>query len=278
MSRDDHAFISGLIKKYRPKKIVEVGVDTGGTSVLIIKSLEMIECKSKFISVDIDVYRKGYKVGYILNKFENSGLVDHSLLTGKLLLDRMDEIGDNIDLTILDTAHKIPGEIFEFLTILPFMSKNGIILMHDINLSNLYALDIKKVLNSFSSIATKVLFPAISGEKFYNCDERGFNNIGAVRINEHTMPNIGNVFFTLTNIWYLEVKKEIIEKYRIYFEKYYPEEYVSFFNIYASQQSQYKHNIALVRKYFSFYNKCFRNLQEIYRTMKKLLKTNYTQT
>jgi predicted O-methyltransferase YrrM len=30
MSRDEHAFLCGLIRTYRPKKIVEVGVARGG--------------------------------------------------------------------------------------------------------------------------------------------------------------------------------------------------------------------------------------------------------
>ena len=54
MEQSSHAFICGLIKKYRPKKILEVGVNQGGTSVVILQALASLNLKSKLHSVDIN--------------------------------------------------------------------------------------------------------------------------------------------------------------------------------------------------------------------------------
>lgn len=42
MTRWESGFLCGLLKKFKPKKILEVGVAGGGTSVIIRKALEML--------------------------------------------------------------------------------------------------------------------------------------------------------------------------------------------------------------------------------------------
>ena len=56
MSRDDHGFLSGLLRDKRPKKILEVGVANGGTTLMIMKTLQMLGLKSEVVSVDLNKY------------------------------------------------------------------------------------------------------------------------------------------------------------------------------------------------------------------------------
>ena len=53
MSESDHGFICGLLKKYKPKKILEVGVANGGTTGVIINALNLIGEKCQMYSIDI---------------------------------------------------------------------------------------------------------------------------------------------------------------------------------------------------------------------------------
>lgn len=54
LSEAEHGFICGLIKKYKPKKIVELGVSGGGTSVLVLNCLQKLGLNdTKMYSVDL---------------------------------------------------------------------------------------------------------------------------------------------------------------------------------------------------------------------------------
>lgn len=272
MSREDHGFISGVIKKFRPKKVLEVGVDRGGTTAMIIKSLEMLGCNSKIFGVDIDVTHKSYNVGFLTNKIMIPRSIDFTLLTGKLLIDRLEEIGDEIDMVILDTIHQVPGEIFEFLTILPFLSKNGIVILHDVDLSSYYASNLKKIALCFTCTAPKVLFPAITGEKFYNYNDERSYNIAAVRINEDTFNNIGDVFFTLTNLWSYKLKEGDIEKYRKFFQKHYTSENLKLYDISVSRLPRYINNLDKVKTYLYIYSKNYRIINRLIRIRSRIKK------
>ena len=53
MSEFESAFLCGLIKKYEPKKILEVGIAEGGTTAIILNCLESIGQEYKMYSVDV---------------------------------------------------------------------------------------------------------------------------------------------------------------------------------------------------------------------------------
>ena len=44
----------------------------------------------------------------------------------------LEDIGKDIDLCFIDTTHCSPGEFLDYLQVLPFMKRNGIIVIHDI--------------------------------------------------------------------------------------------------------------------------------------------------
>ena len=63
-------FINGLIRKYRPKKCLEIGVSNGGSSILILNAIEDIP-NSNLISLDLNVQLysdRTKRTGYRVNK------------------------------------------------------------------------------------------------------------------------------------------------------------------------------------------------------------------
>ena len=48
-----HAFICGLIRKHKPKKILEVGVFHGASSVVYLQAIKTLKLDAKLYSVDI---------------------------------------------------------------------------------------------------------------------------------------------------------------------------------------------------------------------------------
>lgn len=237
MSSEDHGFLCGLIKKYSPKKVVEVGVAGGATTAVIMNCLSMIEEKEAVMySVDLneECYRReGKRTGWQLEEVKDylDNYQNHTFLLGRMLPQIIHEIGTGIDMVVLDTVHALPGEILDFLCIFPYLAENAIVVVHDIT-------------RNFSehrySFATKILLDAVSGEKYFNLADH-LPNIGAFRITEETRINIENVFSALSITWGYPVDAEILIDYRNIYQSYYPEECLKLFDqIVLMQRIQYQ--------------------------------------
>ena len=53
MTEFESAFLCGLLNKFKPKKILEVGVCSGGTTAIILQCMEKIGQKYEMYSVDV---------------------------------------------------------------------------------------------------------------------------------------------------------------------------------------------------------------------------------
>lgn len=215
MSTSQITFLCSLIKKFSPKKVVEVGVSAGGTSVEIIRYINQIGLSCEMYSVDLSevYYRNPTKpCGYLINEIDPSERKFHRLFTGKVLPERLEDIGEEIDFLILDTAHMLPGETLDFLAALPFLKENAVVVLHDIALHHLA--DARKCL------ATDLLFNVVTADKFLNNDEE-FPNIAAFRVNEDTKKYILDVFYSLTLPWeYIPDERQLAIYSKIYSDYY----------------------------------------------------------
>ena len=169
MSITDQAFVGGLIKKFRPEKLVEVGVSAGGTTAIILNCLSMLELDTKMYSVDKSTnyyLDRAKKTGYLVDECKEIENVrkNHTLMTGKYFVEFIEEIGKEIDFLILDTAHSLPGEILDFLACFPFLKEGCIVVLHDIILNHL---------DNRKEFATKLLFDTVVAEKYLNIDDVG---------------------------------------------------------------------------------------------------------
>ena len=55
LTPEEQKFMNGLIRKIKPRKIVEIGVSKGGSSVLILNAIKDIK-GSKLFSIDKSIY------------------------------------------------------------------------------------------------------------------------------------------------------------------------------------------------------------------------------
>jgi len=124
----------------------------------------------------------------------------HEFHLGKYLPQVIDEIGGDIDFVILDTVHYTPGELLDFLVMLPYLKDNAIVVLHDVALNQR-----NNRLHKPDAHATGLLFSAVvAEEKFLNYKSMGkYPNIGAFRINKQTRSNIKNIFFERFNITFI---------------------------------------------------------------------------
>lgn len=234
MTPAELGFLCGLIKIYHPEKVLEVGVAGGGTTSVIMKCLSMTGSRdAEMYSVDLseEYYRRpekrtGWQLEEVKDDIEN--YKNHTFLLGKLLPQVVHEIGGEIDMVVLDTMHIMPGEMLDFLCILPHLAKNAIVVLHDI---------IMNLLTGGNCFATKVLLDSVSGEKYLNLD-CGLQNIGAFRITEETMQNIENVFSALSVTWDYFVEPKMLISYRESFRPFYPERCLKLFDQIVWRQYQ----------------------------------------
>lgn len=265
MLRNDHGFLSGLIKLIRPQKIVEVGVAEGGTTRMIVKTLDEIKCKSRMFSIDLFEDFWGRKTGYSFQEKDKSKYVDHTFLLGKYLVDCIEEIGNGIDLLILDTTHKMPGENIDFLCALPYLSKDAFVVLHDVGLSNIYAEKTDRIVQSCLVISTKMLFSAVTAKKFYNFDDSNIENIGAFQINEDTFKHATDLFFALSFIWTSPIDNSALKRYRDFFSLHYDRECMELFDLWVKNENNYRERASLL-------NSNFKRLDRILKTINKYKK------
>lgn len=229
MTYKEHGFLCGLIKDKVPDKIVEVGVAGGGTTGVIMKCLDLVNPSAKMYSCDLNKMcyrRKDKPTGYQLEeiKDELTNYNNHKFLLGKYLPQFIDQIGGNIDVCVLDTVHRMPGEILDFLTILPFLNDGAVCILHD-TANNLLGKPYK------DTYATKILLDCVYTEKYYDFQNENLN-IGAFVVDHRTREYIANVFSSLSVTWAYEPSIRQLTTYRDVFKKYYDEECLSLFDIF----------------------------------------------
>ena len=239
MNRDDHGFLSGLLKSRRPKKILEIGVANGGTTLLIMNTLQMLGIEAEMISVDLNElwYRDRHKeTGFIFKENVQVSLGEHRFLLGHCIAKQIEEIGKGIDFAIIDTTHSMPGELLDFLTIYPYLTKDATVVFHDVNLNiaNLRKNSSKQVVKSSSLfIATKALFSVVGGKKFFDVssdEKKGLPNIAAVQIDERTRASVPSLFFATQYTWTYTVSEEMLSEYRNIFSKHYNKKCLELFD------------------------------------------------
>lgn len=228
MSNFDSAFLCGLLKYFRPKNIMEVGVAKGGTSALILQAIDFYKLDANLDSFDFNTYF--YKdntqlTGYIA-KDKYPDAKNWQLITGNYLPQLLGDSTKKYDFIILDTVHSLPGEVLDYLVAIQYASQNAVIVLHDYHI----------YMSSQTSyaISNKLLFDSAVGEKIiFEDQENPFRlpNICAIRINPDTFKYIINTFLILSLNWVYLISKTEYDIYRKFFQYYYDTKLVTLFDI-----------------------------------------------
>ena len=229
MSDNEIWFVKHFIKKYNPKKIVEIGISAGGNTVNL---LNWKDENAQLFSIDIakEWYRDNTKLsGFMAEELEIKD--NWKLYRGYDYLDVFEEIGNDIDLIIIDTVHSMPGEFFTFLAALPQLKDGCIVILHDIHLNM-----VKFNYNQFSSYdfdayCTGLLFGGVSSTKKWTLKPDVITNIGAFIVDIYTRNNIKDVFHILCTSWNYFPQELNLSKYSEFIDKKYP---IDCFNLFKS--------------------------------------------
>ena len=121
-------FINGIIRKYKPKRCLEIGVSNGGSSIIILNAIKDIN-NSFLISLDLNsllYYNEKFKTGYRVFKFFPELTKKWKLYTGEQSHKFLEKLNIKFDFLFLDTAHFSPGELINIIEVLPFLKDNAI--------------------------------------------------------------------------------------------------------------------------------------------------------
>jgi predicted O-methyltransferase YrrM len=236
MSDNDLGFLCGAIEKFKPSKIVEVGVSAGGTTAVIMECCKRINLSASIYSVDVS--KKWYKdvskeTGFVATEYIEKGLlsseVSHKFVLGKTLAKAIEEIGNEIDFIIFDTMHSLPGELLDFISSLNWLKKNAVIVFHDMGQCQL---GIRSVHGAPFQYASLVTFLAIKGKHYWNQDKNNIydvSNIGCVQIDSDVDKMLDNIFSGLFVNWDYIPDEKSLEEYCYRIKRDYTDEYVNLF-------------------------------------------------
>ena len=222
MSEQQANFINGIIRKNKLKNCLEIGVAEGGSSILILNAIKDFE-NSILVSLDLFSKNKGYRV----NKFFPELTKNWKLFTGDQPHKFLTKLKMKFDFLLLDSAHVSPGEIINFIEVLPFLKENAIVIVHDL----LWHFYTRKKINKNFYPSCVSLIPAIFGDKII-LGNPTVNNIVAISLYSNQKEKYLDYFLLLLNFWEYMPNDNQINDLKIFIKKYYKREiYLNIFNL-----------------------------------------------
>lgn len=124
MPIEDRLFLYSIVRTFRPYRALEIGVFRGGSALIITNAMEDNEVGSL---VGIDPYPNiKYKKEAFHNRYK---LLKSS--SPEAIPEAVKLLGGQLDFVLLDSIHIFDQVYKEIKTILPYMSEDSIILIHD---------------------------------------------------------------------------------------------------------------------------------------------------
>ncbi len=253
MLPSERVFLDELLREKKPLKILEVGVSSGASSVVILNAMQELP-GSKLYSVDLsekyypdvnDESRKDKRPsGFLVREyFPDIDEKKWRLFTGNVSAAFMEEIGGGVDFVLLDASHHLPGELLDFLMVLPFLKTGATVVLHDINLNY------NNAKLQFFLIACRLLFSVVTADnkKQIEAGAGKMPNIGSFEIGQGTRDNISDLFQALTIPWWYMPEEEHYEAMSALFRKYYDQKDSDLFVAAYDFQRRYFNRSAVLR-------------------------------
>ena len=223
LKKNEPYFINGIIRKFKPKKCLEIGVARGGSSIIILNALKDIN-DSFLVSLDLKNRHSKYYVGENAKKYfpELTSNNKWQLYTGEQPHKFFDKLNLKFDFLFLDTVHYTTGELINIIEAIPFLEKNAIIILNDTMLHLPTINDYywpREVKFHPSQIFLMTSLPEY--KVIIEDEEKGVENIGAVFLHSNNENDYLNYFLLLLSPWEYMPSNNHIEELRAFISKYY---------------------------------------------------------
>jgi predicted O-methyltransferase YrrM len=235
MTQRDAKFLFGLVRKFKPRKILEVRGHYGGSSELIMSAIED-RSEAKLYSIDVEggpcvmdhIKGAGWKIPHL----EEVAKDRWKLYRGDVAVKFLDEIGDGIDFVFLDTAHMNPDEFLYFLMMLPYLKEGAVIVIYDVaTLDQIRYRNLVKLLGGTGQKwVNHCLSCAIKGEKLCPEDRiSGEPDIAAIILDKDQSRYLLECFNLLLLPWSYLTEDRHIDLLETFIKRHYGVEHVDAF-------------------------------------------------
>jgi len=220
-------FLNGAVRRFKPKKIVEIGVAEGCSSSIILNAIQDFN-NSHLYSIDLS---DNILIGECAKRLFPNLLPKWTLYKGNIAAKFMEDIGSDIDMVLIDSAHFEPGEILDFIMVLPFLSEGAIIIIHDIANQITIAKDNNIWIGKRNEWAPYVIFNSIRGKIYLPSGKNLLtHDIGAKKLDINQKLYFHDYFRALGGQWQYFPKEKYIKEMYEYFKKYYDSDCLNIFN------------------------------------------------
>ena len=222
-----HEFLNGMVRKFKPKKILEIGVRDCCASAIILNAIQDLN-DSHLYSIDLS---NDSNIGKCVPTIFPNLMPKWTLYKGNIASKFIEEIGNDIDMAFIDSAHLEPGEILDFIIILPFLREEAIVGFHDIaNQQTVFYID-HGWLGKRNEWAPYIIFNAIRGKMYLPSGNKIlWQDIGARRLDINQKQYYHDYFRLLGGQWQYFPKEEYIQGVYEHFKKYYDNDCLIMFN------------------------------------------------
>ena len=146
---------------------------------------------------------------------------------GGITAEFIEKIGGEIDVVFIDTVHFTPGEMLDWLQVLPFLKEEAIVILHDTFLMYLFG-NVDTTKKNYSNnqllcyIRGDLILPSYNSKDFDR-------NIGAIKLAKEQNKYYTQYFFALATQWEYMPEEKDISIMKEFFMKYYGERYTNIF-------------------------------------------------
>lgn len=208
-------FAAAAIDRYKPKRIVEIGVASGWTSAFLLKMAQKHHPDAELHGIDI-----AEKVYFDETKTVGSALLEtfpelapfYKLHLGYSALDAGEllEDGFRADMVFIDGNHAHPWPTVDLLCMLPFIDHSIPVILHDLEYF------------APGGQGARYLFDAWAHHKDQNLDGGKPLNIGIIELSDDQSDNINSLCAALELPWQIF----LVKKFRMDFDETYQEKLV----------------------------------------------------
>jgi len=230
--------LSGLIRANQPQKIVKVGGANSSSSAAILCCLDIVQiaCQIYFIDTCNTVPPYTRDVFDLERELKRRDSEKYHMFRDRSLAAHMDEIGEGVDLLILDAAEAMPYPILDFVAAFPYLTPNAIVAICEAIPRN----------SSDNVLIQNVTADKFSGHSPSCLDLQSciqFITTGTVsifQVNSYTSEHIVDLFAALKLPWQYMLQLDALLEYRKFIKTHYNSVCLELYNQAVIEADPYK--------------------------------------
>lgn len=230
--------LCGLIQANRPQKIVKVGGVNSSVSAAILHCIDILQLPCQWYIVDSfdEIFPYTRDVFDLEKEVSRSHLENCHLFLDRTLATCIDEIGDGVDMLILDTAETMPRNLLDFIVAFPYLTMDAAVVL----------------CNTFSNDSPQnILFQSINAGKastnldsflnFQSCIKfAAIDTLSTFQIHTGTQERLPDLFVSLRSQWSYIPRLESLLDYETFIKANYHPRFLNLYREAVIEADPYK--------------------------------------